>query len=223
MTDAPPPSHAPEQAATSIHLRSRRAERAERLLPLRDAVAAFALAWSALPRFQSGQASEVALAAADVVVAAALVGTIVHRNVNAARHHARVEWIDVAAGVMLLVEAYHQRHEGRPGRLLPYATALLALLSFAKGFFHERFAARSARRRTLRLDADGMRFDWSRLHHVSVRRRDVAAIATSEREIVVTAPNGSRRRISLRDAVEPAVVAAAVRDWARREGVALEP
>jgi len=207
----------------SVPLRSRRIERARRMVPLRDGVAALVLAWAALPRFRSGVPGEVALAVADAIVAAALVGAIVYYNFRPySHHHARVEWTDLAAGAMLLVEAFHQHREGRPGRALPYATIVTAFVTLGKGLLHERFAARDARRRVLRLDHEGLHFRWSRLFRSEVKRRDVAALAVSDHEIVVTAPDGARRRISLRHVLEPAMIAAAVRAWAAREGIAME-
>jgi hypothetical protein len=122
---------------------------------------------------------------------------------------------------MLFVEAYHQRHEGRPGRMLPYFTALVGVVTLYKALHHEWFAARDARRRVLRLDGDGMHFNWSRLRRVRVPRSEIRALAASERAVVVTRPDGTQRTISLRDAAEPAKVAAAVREWAGGQGIPL--
>lgn len=213
----------PGDGPTTVPLRSRRVERARRMVPMRDGVAALVLAWAALPRFRSGVPGEIALAAADTIVAVALVGAIVYYNVKPERHHhARVEWTDLAAGAMLLVEAYHQHREGRPGRALPYATIVTAFVTLGKGLLYERFAGRDARRRVLRLDDDGLHFRWSRLFRTEVKRRDVASLAVSDDEIVVTTPRGSQRRISLRHVVEPMPVAAAVRAWAARERIPIE-
>jgi len=227
--------HATTDAATddgstsiTIPLRSRRVQRAQLLLPLRDAVAALALAWASLPRFRSGVPGEMALAAADAIVAVALVVAIAREySLRGAphgeqQHHGTIAWTEVAAALMLFVEAYHQWHEGRPGRKLPYLTALVGLITLYKGMRHDWFAARTARRRVLRLDGEGMLFRWSRLHRVRVPRSEIASLAVSDRAVVVTRPDGTHRTISLRDALEPARVVAAVRTWAEAEGIAVD-
>jgi hypothetical protein len=118
---------------------------------------------------------------------------------QAPTHHVHsVDWVDIAAGVVLVAEALeHWRlthHVARP-------VLLSAIMTFALGLSHGRIAARAARRRILRVGDDGL-FVGGRpfkVRHLDVRWPELRSIDVGERWAVITARSGRVRRLDLPD------------------------
>jgi len=130
------------------------------------------------------------------------------------KHHG-VDWVDIAAGCVLVVEAIEHwhttNHIARP-------IVLSAITTFALGLFHGRIAARASQRRTLRVTDDGLSiagrvFKARRLH---AAWDQLASIDVGERWAVIATRAGRVRRLDLLDLEHPADVRAALFEARRR-------
>jgi hypothetical protein len=129
-------------------------------------------------------------------------------------HHG-VDWVDIAAGFVLVAEAlehWHLTHH------LPRPTILTAISTFALGLFHGRLASKRARRRVLRITEDGL-FVAGR--PFKARRLDAAwdelsSIDVGARWAVVTTRAGRTRKLDLDDLEDAARVRGALTEARQR-------
>jgi hypothetical protein len=114
-------------------------------------------------------------------------------------HHVHgVDWVDIAAGFMLVAEAlehWHLTHHiARP-------TVFSAVTTFALAFSHGRIAAAKARKRVLRVDDRGI-FVAGRpfkVRKLNVPWSEVSSIEVDERWGVIATRSGRRRKLDLPD------------------------
>jgi hypothetical protein len=114
------------------------------------------------------------------------------RRSQKAEHH-RIGWVDVCAGIVILLEAWHKFNPAKrfqPAVLL----ALVGIVTLLLGFFHHKLS------RIARLKCDERGFFsksslWRGLH---VRWTDVVAVEYEPAAILVTTRSGRNRRIGLR-------------------------
>lgn len=133
---------------------------------------------------------------------------------HGAHAHHGINWVDVFAAAVTLVEAAHLRHLGRVR--LPIAYALLAAFLLGIGLFHDRLA----RIRRLIVDEDGFDIRLQPWKRVRRRWQDLATATADDTGITVTAHDGAVTRINLSDAPERASVIAA---FMRHATTALAP
>jgi hypothetical protein len=112
-------------------------------------------------------------------------------------HHG-VDWVDIAAGFVLVAEAlehYHVTHH------IPRPTILSAIVTFALGLFHGRLAARKAGRRVLRVTADGVRISGRlfKARRLDADWKDLQSIDVGPRYAVVATRAGRTRKLDLTD------------------------
>ena len=109
-----------------------------------------------------------------------------------------VDWVDIAAGFVLMAEVlehWHQTHHWqRP-------TILTAITTFALGLFHGRLAARRAGRRALRVTGDGLSISGRlfKARRLQATWRELTAIEVGPRWAVVSTPAGRTRKLDLAD------------------------
>jgi hypothetical protein len=112
-------------------------------------------------------------------------------------HHAHVgpEWFDVAAGVLLILEAVHTTHPG--GKPL-YAHALLWLgaATLVTGLAHGLLASLSSKRRFIQLDATGVRARLSRFRSFDIPWSGIGDVQVHDDAIVLVC-DGKRQLIPL--------------------------
>ena len=147
-----------------VHLQSKRLERAKLVQKLQHAVAGFALVGDGLSVLNAGPGRlALAIAVAEVVCGAAFLLMVARaaqvvfgvgaRGRHAAVAHRGVNWIDVVAAAMLLVEvAAHWRDTGHIRRPTVLTAVVLLVLAFA----HRRIEEAAHRRRVLRVTEDGV-------------------------------------------------------------------
>lgn len=139
-----------------------------------------------------------------LVSGALLLVAFVREMRGALRHgahaHHGINWVDVFAAAVTLVEAAHLRHLGRVR--LPIAYALLAVFLLGIGLFHDRLA----RIRRLIVDEDGFDIRLQPWKRVRRRWRDLTAVVADETSITLTELDGATMRLNLADAPERADV-----------------
>ena len=203
----------------AIPLRSKRQRRALAVQKLNHLIPAAGLLVAGQQAIAEGHGFGFYLGVFELVSSAALI-VLTAREIRSAlrwragaAHDAAhadhgVDWVDIAAGFMLVAEAlehWHVKHRiARP-------VVLSAVTTFALGLFHGRIAEWGARRRMLRIDDDGIAIPGRPFkRRLAGRWSDVQAIEVGERWAVITTRGGRVRRLDLRDLVDEAAVRGAL-------------
>lgn len=112
-------------------------------------------------------------------------------------HHVHIgpEWFDVAAGVLLILEAVHTTHPG--GKPL-YAHALfwIGVATLITGAAHGVLASRRSKRRYIELDAAGVRARLSRFRSFDIAWSEISDVQLRDDEITLIT-KGRKRDIPL--------------------------
>lgn len=198
--------HAVDTAADDlvVPLHSRRRRRGELVQKLNHAIPAAGLLTAAFQALNAGaHGVELALAVAEIVTSVVLLRLLVKsvrevRAPRAAHAHHGVDWYDIWAAGMLLLEAaerYHLRHR------LPAATLTTAAATLAIGLLHGRLAARNERRRSMRLTGDQLVIGGRNKFVKPFRARwdEIAEIRIDDREAAIRTHQGKTRRVNLAD------------------------
>ncbi len=192
----------------AVPLESLRRERAQAVQKLQHAVPAAALLYAGLTGLRQGvQGFAYALSWAEIVFSALLLRTLVlsARQAFAARPsesaaaehaaHGGVDWSEIFAGAVLLVEAAERWHTHGH---LPRPTVLVAFVTIGLGLMHARVARRARNRRMLALDADGLEVRW-RFRRFAARWEEIARFEIGERAATLETRRGATRRLDFTD------------------------
>lgn len=130
--------------------------------------------------------------------------------------HAGVGWFDIAAGALLIFEAFHGHHV-KPGYLRPPfiagATTLVA------GLVHGRIHAFRIRRHYLKLDVNGLECRPGPFRRVAFAWATLASVEVSEKEAIFRTKSGQRRIVRLNRYGNRDVIRNAIMDHARGAGL----
>lgn len=190
-----------------VPLRSKRAERAQlgqKLQHLGPAVVLFGSGFQTLRGSPHGLA--LVLALFEVVSSLLLLVTMGHAVRSAARRvdadaslhaHHGVAWIEIFTAAVLVAEAWEHyeltHHVKRP-------TVLMALTLLVIGVLHPKILARAQRRRTLRVDDEGLYVGTKKFRRpIRAKWDEVASIDVGDRYGVITLKNGQMRKLDLQD------------------------
>jgi hypothetical protein len=155
--------------------------------------------------------SSAALVVLFVREARAAFGAPVHRKHPAHPEYHGVDWVDIAAGFVLVAEAlehWHLKHHvARP-------VILSAITTFWLGLFHGRIAARKGKRRVLRVTEDGVSIPGRlfKARKLQATWSQLASIDVGERWAVIATRAGRVRKLDLQDLEHPAEIRAALRE-----------
>lgn len=189
-----------------VPLRSRRRERALIAQKIQHAAPAVVLFGAGITALREGpHGAELLLAIVEIVSSALLMGSFARairkarRPANAAEHphhHHGVDWIDIFTAAVLFAEAwehYHVTHHvKRP--TIALAVALLTI-----GLLHGRILRRSEKRRSLRVDEEGLYVGGKPFRSLRATWDEIAAIDVAERWGTITLKNGRVRKLDLPD------------------------
>jgi len=209
--------------AIAVPLTSRRREWALLVQKAQHVLPSPVLLQDGLARLLAGASGfSLALAVAEIgastLVIVSFLRAVRQRFARSAAHHdASVDWVDAFLGVMLLVEVVVHREE--TGHL-QRPTLLLGVTMLALGLTHGWLIRRLARRRTLRVDDQGItaglrffrRFSagWSDISEIAIGPAIASVITRDRRECTF-----DLRDLSTAPAVRDALVAARGH-WERR-------
>jgi hypothetical protein len=131
-------------------------------------------------------------------------------------HHAHVgpEWFDVAAGVLLILEAVHTTHPG--GKPL-YAHALLwlGIVTLITGVAHGVLVNLQSKRRFVQLDATGVRARLSRFRKFDIAWSELRDVQLRDDEITLVT-NGGKHDIPLGRYANAGEIRKAFANWRER-------
>jgi hypothetical protein len=206
--------------AVNIPLEDRRAELAQRMEVVTQALAAVSLVSAGLAGLPAPDTEGALLAGAELLAAALLVGAVVW-ELRATRGGAekgptpvpRIGWVNLFAAAALFAETYHRVYAGgkfsRPTFLLGVVALLLALL-------HPWIARRRAGMRFFRADDAGIELRTSRLRGFRLAWDEIAGVEREGDTLVVRTRSGPVRRIGLRRYRNGEALAAALLEAAAR-------
>jgi hypothetical protein len=126
--------------------------------------------------------------------------------------HGAVGWVEIFAGLMLMVEGWHAHHPGagfQPGTIYGIA----GLLAIGVGIAYPRIP----RIRKLVLDDERFHIRTSPFRRLGMPWRDVETFETGPREIAVRTREGKRHSIDLGLVENRAEVVRLFAEWAKRE------
>ena len=191
---------------TIVALRSKRHRRALAVQKLNHAVPALGLLFAGMQSIRDGEHGFAFwLAIAEVVTSGVLI-VLTARTLRAARRphqethahppHHGVDWVDIAAGFMLCVEAlerWHLKHHiARP-------VILSAITTFALGLSHGRMEQGFLKRRVLRTDDEGIYVGGRPFRAFRAKWDDVVSIDIGPRFAKITRRDGRIRKLDLPD------------------------
>lgn len=201
----------------TLVLRSRRQQRALAFQKLNHAIPSVGLLAAGFQAVTFGaEGFDLALAVVEIVTSVFLITTIV-RSVRAARaqghaglHHSHgVDWVDIwAAGVLFAeaLERWHLKHHiARP-------IILTGIVTLGLGVFHGRMTAFRHRRRSLRIDDNGLHVPGRPFRTLKATWPEIADITVTASSAEIRTRAGRRRRLDLRDLENGDAVRAALNE-----------
>jgi len=218
----------PTAETTVVPLRSKRQQKAKAIQKLNHAVPAIGLLLAGQQAIAEGHHGfgfylgvfELASAFALIVLTLREIRQAVlprrgELHDHATHHVHGVDWVDIAAGFVLVAEALEHWHvTGHIQR----PTVFSALTTFVLGLSHGRLTAARARKRVLRVDEQGI-FVGGRpfkVRKLEARWGDVASVEVGERWGVITTRRGRIRKLDLADLEGEAHVRHALAEAQRR-------
>jgi hypothetical protein len=183
---------------------------AERYQLLTHVAVAVSLVQEAVPAIRSNPGSEW-FAWIELIAATALIVAAVRELKGAkSERHESIAWTEIAAGVVLLVEASLKWREGPRHYPLAIARALAAALVMSLGFYHTKLRHAMS----LRIDDTGVR--WRRGWFISAHANwaDLEGVSVEDRVVKFLSRNGDGpllrlARIKNREAIATAIASAA--------------
>lgn len=195
-----------------------RLERHELFDRLQLAVAAMALVMASVERLRQPAAKDLLLAVLQLAVSLLVIGSVLAWvRTRHAPSAAKIGWLDLLAGAMLLVE-WADRYRGDGKVVTPVLCQAVVFLLL--GAFQRRIANRRAHSRWVRIDDTGIRVRRSAIRRAALAWDEIAAVDREPEAIRITRWDGSVWRLPLRryrngdDAARLVVEAAASRGLA---------
>jgi hypothetical protein len=188
--------------AVTIPLEDRRAELAQRMEAVTQALAAVSLVSAGLGALPAPDTEGTLLAGFKLLAAAVLVGAIVW-ELRASRGGAekgparapRIGWVNLFAAAALFAETYHRVYaDGK----FPRPTFLMGVIALLLALLHPWIARRRAGMRFFRADDAGIELRTSRLRGFRLAWDEVAGVERDGDTLLVRTRAGAVRRIGLR-------------------------
>jgi hypothetical protein len=162
------------------------------------------------------------MAALEIAVALGVFVTFameVYAAKNHSASHSPVGWFDLAAGILLIFEAFHGHHV-KPGYLRPPFFA--GIVTLVLGLLHGRFHAFKKRRRYLKLDESGLEIRASRFRRISLAWADLASVDLAGSKAIFHGNDGRRHTFRLNLLNNRDEVRKGIAEHARAAGVRSE-
>jgi hypothetical protein len=200
-----------------VYLDDLRLKRYELFDRLQLAIAAIALVMSSLERLEDPGPKDLVLAILQLLASLAVIASIVvWVRTRQAPPASRVGWLDLLAGLMLLIE-WADRYLGT-GRVLTPVLCQAAIF-IALGLLHTRIAQWRRRWRYARVDDNGISLRRSAIRKRHVAWTEVASVSHEPQAIRITKLDSTVCRLSLRRLGNADEVARLVLDAAIARGL----
>lgn len=180
-----------------VYLDDKRRELAQTIGKLQHAIAGIPLLMVGLGKLSKNE--DLPIAAAEIALAAIVLATFIrelrevvhHRKHGKPSSHPKIGWFDLAAGALLIYEAFHGAHH-KPGYLRPqFFTGVTAI---ALGLLHARLSAVAAKKRYLKVDDEGIQYRM-KFRGWSIAWDNLASIDLTGKDAVFVETDGERHTI----------------------------
>ena len=184
-----------------IYLEDKRRELAQMVPKIQHMIAGVPLFFVGLSKL-GGDAAEIPMAIVEILVAVGVLATFAwearavrHHLVTGKASHAPVGWFDLAAGGLLIFEAFHTAHL-KPGYLRPQFLAGVSTLGV--GLFHARLHRFHRRRHYLKVDESGLEYRRPPFRRLKLQWTDLASVDLQEHDAILHRKDGRRHKIGLK-------------------------
>ena len=204
-----------------LHLDDHRWKIADLVSKLQHVTAGVPLLLVALGKL--GEEAERPMALVEIAIVMGVLVTFA-RDVHAARKHhgahSSIGWFDIAAGILLIYEAFHGAHH-KPGYLRPQF--LSGVVTLGLGLLHGRLKAIHHRRRRIELDDRGLDIRVSRFRRLSLAWADLDSVDVSGNKAIFVRKDGRRHTFRLNLLANHDEVRKGIAEHARAAGVTTQP
>jgi len=206
----------------TIYLEDRRVHAADWIQKFQHLLAGVPLLMVGIGKLAEG--SEISMALLEITIAFGVFVTFAKEAYTASkgRHaasHSPISWFDLAAGILLIFEAFHG-HRVKPGYLRPQF--LSGVVTLMLGLVHGRLHARRSRRRYLKLDESGLEFRNGPFRRFAFAWSDLASVDLAGKRAVFFRKDGGQRTLRLTHIINRGEVHQALTDHVRAAGLLAE-
>ena len=204
-----------------IHLKDRRVIAANLNDLFTSVIAAFGVLGAASSALPADTAAEALLAAGEVLLGVALLAAIVGelRELRAGvdRDGARISWLHLFAGAVLVAECVQSYHDR--GRV-PRPAAVTAAITLALAFLQPRIKRRLREQHSLRLGDAGVELRLGKFRRFSARWEEIAELRREGATLHVRLRDGRTRALRFRSVTNRDEAFAALASGAAERGIA---
>jgi hypothetical protein len=186
----------------TIYLDDRRRRAAGWISKIQHVIAGIPLLIVGIEKF-AADAAERPIATLEIAIALAVLVAFVRelraefrqsKSEHGEATHSRFAWFDLAAGALLIFEAFHGHHT-KPGYLRPQFYS--GLVAIGLGLFHHRLQRLQQRRRYLKLDETGIEFRFGPFRKLDLKWNELASMDLNEQKVVLHRTDGRSHSIRL--------------------------
>lgn len=174
----------------TIHLQTKRREKAQRFSMVQHGFAALLLFIGGFNKLRAGESEDYLLASLELLAGAAvLISMFFEIRKSKEREHSSIKWLDIFAGVMLVVEGLSKFHSGPKHYPIAFANFLAAIATFMVGIFHHRITQATR----ITLDEEGIRARTSPVRQVRLSWNEIQSIRVDDVAIRFVTKSGEQR------------------------------
>ena len=181
-----------------VYIDDKRRQFAQIVTKIQHAVAGFPLLGIAIHNLSEGH--EIPIAVVEAVIAVLVLGTfflelraMVRHSKHGTHAHPKVGWFDLAAGVLLIYEAFHGAHH-KPGYMRPQFMS--GVVTIALGVLHARLSRFGASRRYFKIDDAGIEYRMN-FRGWSIPWSELKSIDLGDKKVLFTRKNGEHHALNL--------------------------
>jgi hypothetical protein len=202
-----------------IYLQDKRRQAAAWLQKIQHLIGGVPLLLSGVQNFADD--AERPMAVVEIVIALLVLTAFIKETRDELRkrgehHDSAFGWFDLAAGGLLIFEAFHGAHH-KPGYLRPQF--LSGVVTIGVGLFHGRLHHLMKRKRYLKLDEDGLEFRVTRFRHLRLRWEGLKSIDLSGSCASFERTDGRRHKVRLNVLHDSEKIKRAIAEHAASAGV----
>jgi hypothetical protein len=157
---------------------------------LQHGAAALLLFIGGFGKISAGESEEYLIASLELLAGAAvLVSMFFELRKSNKREHSSIKWLDIFAGVMLVVEGISKLHAGPKHIPIAIANFLAAIATIMVGIFHHRITQATR----ITLDEEGVKARTSPVRKFRLSWSEIQSIEVNDAAIKFLTKNGEQR------------------------------
>jgi hypothetical protein len=174
----------------TIHLQTKRRQKAQRISMFQHGAAALLLFIGGFSKISAGESEEYLIASLELLAGAAVLVSMFFELRKSSEHeHSSIKWMDIFAGVMLVVEGISKLHAGLKHYPMAFANFLAATVTIMVGIFHHRITKVTR----ITLDEEGVKARTSPVRKFRLSWSEIQSIEVNDAAIRFLTKNGEER------------------------------